>query len=237
MYLLRIEVKCFSRILCLPKLLEFPHISSLLSFLILSALSHEESDFYHLSTDERTALCWHRSQHSDGPWTLHSPYCLSFPTLLYSPCDAPPHIVYPYSFSFLAFFISFFLFLFFIYIALLYLITGALTHSSYHARTRSYETNLPIFFSIFYFRHGNCFFSLRQLKIFHRLNRTVRNWTWSSIPRFIWICFHILIADITKRIPDICFVLHMNRNICCNLKVSLPLLINFFRQLGEKCFK
>ena len=35
MYLLRIEVKCFSRILCLPKLLEFPHISSLLSFLIL----------------------------------------------------------------------------------------------------------------------------------------------------------------------------------------------------------
>ena len=100
MYLLRIEVKCFSRILCLPKLLEFPHISSLLSFLILShhelfcaipfcnhlsliralllslslfissslsiylsALSHEESDFYHLSTDERTALCWHISFH------------------------------------------------------------------------------------------------------------------------------------------------------------------------------
>ena len=110
MYLLRIEVKCFSRILCLPKLLEFPHISSLLSFLILShhelfcaipfcnhlsliralllslslfissslsiylsALSHEESDFYHLSTDERTALCWHRSQHSDGPWTSTPP--------------------------------------------------------------------------------------------------------------------------------------------------------------------
>ena len=30
MYLFRIEVKCFSRILCLPKLLEFPHISSLI---------------------------------------------------------------------------------------------------------------------------------------------------------------------------------------------------------------
>ena len=28
MYLFRIEVKCFSRILYLPKLLEFPHISS-----------------------------------------------------------------------------------------------------------------------------------------------------------------------------------------------------------------
>ena len=168
MYLFRLEVKCFSRILYLPKLLEFPHISSfhsysipsrpqipltIFSFLLyiavslstlhclflllpilfhififcrillcnylaitclswslslsislslsliislsslslsfslspsnavlhsasLSALSHEESDFYHLSTDERTALCWHRSQHSDGPRTAHSYHTL-----------------------------------------------------------------------------------------------------------------------------------------------------------------
>ena len=271
MYLFRIEVKCFSRILCLPKLLEFPHISSLLSFLILShhelfcaipfcnhlsliralllslslfissslsiylsALSHEESDFYHLSTDELTALCWHRSQHSDGPWTLHSPYCLSFPTLLYSPFDAPPHIVYPYSFSFLAFFISFFLFLFFIYIALLYLITGALTHSSYHARTRSYETNLPTFFQ--FFTSDMATASSLSVRMRNYNSQSSIDWTVLSVtgrdPPFLvssWYASDITIADITRRIPDICFVLHMNRNICCNLKVSLPLLIIFFR--------